>query len=190
MTTYILGLILFFGVHSIGIVAPRWRERMAARLGRLPWMALYSLIAIVGLVLIIQGYGAVRQEPTVLYTPPDWLRPVALLLLVFAFPLLLAAYLPGRIQQTLGHPMLVATKAWALAHLLVNGTLAGVMLFGIFLLWAVADRISLKHRQGPPVMRLPASRWNDAIAVIAGLGLYALFVLWAHRWLFGVPPLG
>lgn len=72
----------------------------------------------------------------------------------------------------------------------LNGSLAGVMLFGIFLLWAVADRISLKRRQGPPVMRLSASRWNDAIAVIAGLGLYALFLLWAHRWLFGVSPLG
>lgn len=190
MALYLLGLVLFFGIHSVAIFNPAWREGAVARLGRLPWMAIYSVIAFIGLVLMIRGYGLVNQAPTLLYTPPHWLTYPALVLLVFVFPLLIAAYLPGRIQRATRHPMLVATKTWALAHLLVNGTLAAVMLFGVFLVWAVADRISLKHRQEPPVPRLPTSSWNDAIAVVGGLALYAAFVLGLHQWLFGVSPLG
>ena len=106
------------------------------------------------------------------------------------FPLFLAAYLPGRIQRLTKHPMLVATKLWAVAHLLANGMLADVVLFGAFLAWAVADRISLKRREPVPVPGAPASRWNDLIAVVAGLGLYLAFVFGAHRWLIGVSPMG
>jgi uncharacterized membrane protein len=115
---------------------------------------------------------------------------VALLLLVFVFPLLLATYLPGRIQATTRHPMLAATKLWAVAHLLANGTLADVVLFGSFLAWAVADRISMKHRVQRPVPGAPPSGLNDVIAVVGGLALYGAFVLWLHAWLIGVSPLG
>ena len=119
--------------------------------------------------------------------PPVALRHVAALLMLPVFVLLLAAYLPGRIKAATKHPMLVATKLWATAHLLANGNLADVLLFGGFLAWAVADRISMKHRvQRPP--GAPAGRLNDLIAVLAGLALYALFITVGHHWLIGVTP--
>ncbi|MGD8592389.1 MAG: NnrU family protein [Gammaproteobacteria bacterium] len=189
MTVLIIGLVLFLGTHSISILASSWRDRLVTRIGLMPWQGLYSLIAITGFVLIVYGYGLARQDPTILYTPPTWLRHVSLLLLVFIFPLLLATYLPGRIQKATKHPMLAATKIWAFAHLLVNGSLADVVLFGSFLAWAVVDRISLKHRTPLPVTGAPPSRLNDIIAIIAGLGLYVAFVLWLHAWLIGVSPM-
>ncbi|MGY4830681.1 NnrU family protein [Sphaerotilaceae bacterium SBD11-9] len=188
MTLLILGLVLFLGVHSVSIVAPAWRDAMAARSG-LAWRAGYALIAIAGFVLIVHGYGLARQAPVVLYTPPAGLRHLALLLLLPVFPLLFAAYLPGRIKAATKHPMLAATKLWALAHLLANGTLADVLLFGGFLAWAVADRISFKRRTPRPIPGAPPSAANDAIAVVAGLAVYGLFVWRAHAWLIGVSPL-
>jgi uncharacterized membrane protein len=125
----------------------------------------------------------------VLYVPPVWLRHVALLLLIFVFPLLFAAYLPGRIKTATKHPLLAATKIWAFAHLLANGTLADVILFGSFLVWAVADRISMTHREQRPIPQAPPSKANDAIAIVLGLGVYVAFVLWLHSWLFGVSPI-
>lgn len=122
-----------------------------------------------------------------MYTPPPWLWNVALLLLIPVFPLLLATYLPGRIQATVKHPMLLATILWATAHLLVNGTLADVLLFGGFLVWAVADRVSLEHRTNNLVPQLPRSSVNDVIAVVAGLAIYFAFGFWLHHRLFGVP---
>lgn len=187
MNTLILGLIVFFAVHSIAIVNATWRDRMAARMGEWTWKALYGLIAIIGLVLIIRGYAEARLNPVVLYASPQWLRVVAILLLIPVFPLLFAAYLPGRIQSAIKHPMLAATKFWALAHLLANGTAPDVLLFGTFLVWAVTDRVSLKYRTAPSVPSVPRSRFNDIAAVILGLGLYAAFVFGVHAWLVGVP---
>jgi uncharacterized membrane protein len=190
MNVLLLGLVLFFGVHSVSIVNDPWRDRMAARLGERGWQGAYALVAAVGLVLIVWGYGLARQHPVVLYTPPAWLHIVAMTLLVPAFPLLLAAYLPGRIQAAAKHPMLAATKLWAAAHLLANGTLADVLLFGAFLVWAVLDRISMKRRTQRPVPGIPPSPANDLVAVAGGLALYAAFVLWLHGWLIGVPLIG
>jgi uncharacterized membrane protein len=190
MTLLITGLIIFFAVHSVAIVADGWRQRMIGKIGEWPWKGLYSVVAAVGLVLIIWGYALARHTPVVLYVPPEWLRHVALILLVPVFPLLLSTYLPGRIQAAARHPMLAATKLWAFAHLLVNGTLADVLLFGTFLVWAVADRISLKRRAEPWVPRLPRSSANDVIAVVGGLGMYIAFTLWLHTLLIGVSPLG
>ncbi len=190
MGELIAGLVVFFAVHSISIVNASWRDRMAARWGERTWLGLYSLAALAGFVLIVWGYGLARQEPVVLYVPPEWLRHVTLLLLVFVFPLLLAAYLPGRIQATTKHPMLVATKLWAVAHLLANGTLADLLLFGSFLVWAVADRISLQRRPQRPAPGAPPAKGNDLIAIVGGLALYVVFVLWGHAWLFGVSPTG
>ncbi len=192
MTWLILGLVIFLGVHSVSIVAPAARERWLAKMGEGGWKGLYSLLAFVGLALIVWGYGQARFDPVYLYTPPTGLRHLSALLMLPVFPLLLAPYLPGRIKTLTRHPMLVATKLWALAHLLANGTLADVLLFGGFLAWAVADRISVKRRERAGQVRvvpgLPASGLNDAIVVIAGLALYGLFVFWAHAWLFGVRP--
>ena len=190
MSVLIAGLLLFLGVHSVSIFSTPWRDRMAARLGEPAWQGLYGLVALAGFALIVWGYGLAREAPIVLYTPAVGLRHVTLLLMAFVFPLLLAAYLPGRIQSATKHPMLVATKVWALAHLLANGTLADVVLFGSFLSWAVVDRISLKYRNPPPVPGAPPGKANDLVAVVGGLGLYVAFLLWLHRFLFGVSPLG
>jgi uncharacterized membrane protein len=187
MKLLILGLVLFLGIHSVSIVAPAARDRWAAAMGANAWRGLYSLISIAGFVLLIYGYGVARQSPVLLYTPPLWLRHVAFALMLPAFPLLFATYFPGRIKVAVKHPMLIAVKTWALAHLLVNGMLADVLLFGGFLAWAVADRISLKRRVARPVSTAPMSPWNDLIAVIGGLALYAVTVLWLHRVVTGVP---
>ena len=187
MIILLLGLVLFLGAHSVSIINEPWRNRMVSKMGEVPWKGVYSLISIIGFVLIIWGYGLARADSVVLYSPPVWLRHVTMLLLLPVFPLLLAAYLPGRIKTTTKHPMLAATKLWAFAHLLANGTLADVLLFGAFLAWAVVDRISLKRRKQRPLPAAPASKANDIIAVVVGLALYAAFIVWLHGWLIGVP---
>ena len=189
MGMLVIGLVLFLGIHTVSIVAPQWRDGQVARLGEGPWKGIYSVVSAIGFALLIYGYGAARQNPVVLYTPPTALRHLALLLMLPVFPLLVAAYVPGRIKAMTKHPMLLATKFWALAHLLANGTLADVLLFGGFLAWAVADRISVKRRPARPIPGAPPRPYNDVIVVVIGLALYALFVMGAHRWLFGVSPL-
>ena len=188
MTILIVGLILFLGTHSLAIVASDWRDKAAARIGELPFKGIYSLIALAGFVLIVWGYGLARQEPVVVYAPPVWARHLVLLLMVPVFPLLIATYLPGRIQAAVGHPMLAATKLWAFSHLLANGMLADVVLFGSFLVWAVLDRLSMRWREPGAVPGAPSSKWNDLIVVVGGLALYVVFVVWLHRWLIGVSP--
>jgi uncharacterized membrane protein len=162
---------------------------MLVRLGEQRWKAMIGLVSIAGFVLLVWGYGQARLDPIVLYVPPTWLRHLALLLMVPVFPLLLAAYLPGRIKAAARHPMLAAVKLWALAHLLANGTAADLLLFGGLLAWAVVDRISVGRRPSPPARGAPSSRFNDAIVVLAGLALYGVFIGWAHLWLIGVPPI-
>ncbi len=189
MTLLLLGLLLFLGIHSVSIFAPGWRDAQVAARGQGAWKGIYSVLAGVGLGLLIYGYGLARQAPVVLYTPPAAMRHVAMLPLVPVFPLLFAAYLPGRIKAAAKHPMLLAVKFWALSHLLANGTLADVLLFGGFLAWAVADRISLKRRPVRTVTGAPAGPANDVIAVVGGLALYAATVMFLHRWLIGVAPI-
>ena len=184
MLTLIAGLVIFLGIHSISIVNEPLRNRLAAKLGEWPWKGVYSIIAIVGFVLIIIGYGQARLEPIVLYTTPDWTKHLSMLLMLFAFPALVAAYVPGRISDMLKHPMLVAVKFWALAHLITNGTLADLLLFGGFLAWAVADRISMKRRTQRVIPKAPRSGFNDVVVVVAGIGAYLVFVFWLHaRWI-------
>jgi uncharacterized membrane protein len=189
MGIFLVGLVLFLGVHSVAIIAPRWRDAQATRLGEGAWKGLYAGLAAIGLGVLIYGYGVARRAPVVLYTPPRALHDLALLLMVAFFPLLIAAYLPGRIQRATRHPMLLSVKVWATAHLLANGTLADVLLFGAFLAWAVLDRISVKRRPPRAIPGAPPKPWNDAIAIVAGLALYAFFLLRGHRWLIGVSPL-
>ncbi len=188
MAVLILGLVIFLGVHSTSIFAPTWRNAQFAARGEMTWKGIYALLSLIGFALILHGYGQARGAPVVLYQPPAALRHVAWLLMLPVFPLLFAAYLPGRISAATRHPMLVATKLWALAHLLANGTLASTVLFGSFLAWAVADRISLKRRAPRRTPAAPPSRYNDPIALVAGLGLYAAFLGMLHLWLIGVSP--
>jgi uncharacterized membrane protein len=190
MGTLILGLVLFLGIHSIAIAAPGLRNRALARLGEGGWKGLYSVLSLAGFVLLVYGYGIARRSPIVLYVPPHFLRHVTFLFMLPVFPLIFAAYLPGRIKSAVKHPMLAGVKFWAFAHLLSNGTLADVVLFGSFLAWAVLDRISLKRRAPVTLRTAPAGRFNDLVAVLLGLGLYAFFIVWGHRWLIGVSPLG
>lgn len=138
MTLLIAGLALFFISHSISIINEPWRNRMAAQLGETVWQGLYGLVALAGLVFIVWGYGLAQQTPVPLYTPPPWGRSANLLLMLPVFPLLVATYFPGRIGAAVKHPMLLATLLWALAHLLVTGTLTSLLLFGCFLIWAIA----------------------------------------------------
>jgi uncharacterized membrane protein len=189
MAIFVLGLIIFLTIHSISIINHNWRNRIVKTIGIWSWQGIYSLVAIIGFVMMVYGYGLARIHPVVLYTPPNLLHYITVVLMIPVFPMLLATYLPGRIQTTLKHPMLAAIKLWAFAHLLANGTLADVLLFGAFLIWAVADRISLKHRPSDTVPVAVRSKLNDTLVIVIGLGLYAAFVLGLHKWLIGVPIL-
>jgi uncharacterized membrane protein len=188
MTKLIFGLAVFFGVHSISLLAPGWRNRVAERLGGKVWQGIYSVIALLGFYLLVTGYGAARPSAAVLYVTPSWLRYVAALLMLPVFSLALASVLPGRIRVRAGHPLLLATMLWAVAHLLTNGSTADLLLFGIFFAWSVAVRLSLERRPARPLRVLPASPVNDAIAIVGGLALYVLFVFWLHARWFGVAP--
>jgi uncharacterized membrane protein len=193
MTLLILGLVLFLGAHSTRIVADGWRAQMLQRLGEKLWKGLYSLASIVGFVVLIYGYGLARQAPVVLYAPPTWTRHLAAALMIPAFVLLAAAYVPGtRIKRAVGgHPMLVGVKTWAVAHLLANGTLHDVVLFGAFLAWAVVDYVACRRRdraEGRVYIAGPVQR--DATAVTVGVVAWAVFAFWLHGWLIGVRPFG
>lgn len=190
MLVLTLGLFLFFGVHSIQIFLPDIREHIITRGGSIgAWMWPYTVIAGIGLVLIIVGYGMAQHEAPILYYPPLELRKLALVVMLPVFPLLLATYIKGSIRRVLGHPMLIAIILWASAHLLANGSLADLFLFGSFLLWAVLDWRSLVRRQGASASGNNAI-WgrNDVFAIVGGLALYFAFIGNLHSLLFGVPP--
>jgi len=189
MGKLILGLVVFFGGHSISLLALGWRNRAAERLGTRTWQLVYSVAALLGFYLLVTGYGAARVSAAVLYVSPPWLRSVTALLMLPAFVLALASVLPGRIRARARHPLLLATLLWAVAHLLTNGSVADLLLFGTFLLWAVAVLLSLERRPARRKITLAASMANDAIAVVGGLALYAVFILWLHARWFGVPVL-
>ncbi|MGB0750866.1 MAG: NnrU family protein [Gammaproteobacteria bacterium] len=187
MLLLIIGLVLFLGIHSVSIVAEGWRDSTMQRVGEGAWKGIYSLVSLAGFGLIVWGYGEARLDPVLLYAPPAWLRHVGMLVLLPVFPLLVAVYFPGRIKRVAKHPMLLATKLWAFAHLLMNGMLADVLLFGGFLIWAIADRISMKRRTQRPLPSLPESKINDVIVFVVGIGIYFVFVKWLHTVLIGIP---
>jgi uncharacterized membrane protein len=166
MLMLLAGLILFFAPHSVAVVAPSWRNRIVMHLRPRAWKGLYSLVSAAGLILMVLGFVHARRAPVVLYVSPAWLRDVTWVMMLPVFPLLIAAYLPGRIQRAAKHPMLAAIKLWATAHLLVNGTLADVLAPGA-----------------------PPSRYNDFIALLLGLGLYVAFIYRLHGLIIGVPLL-
>jgi uncharacterized membrane protein len=192
MTWLVLGLILFLGTHSVRIFAESWRGGRIAKMGLKPWKGVYSVVSIIGFVLIVWGYGVARGAPVVLYAPPVWTKHVAALLTIPAFILLAAAYVPGtRIKRAVGHPMVAGVKSWAFAHLLANGTLADVVLFGSFLAWSIADYIVARRRDraaGMVYVVGPVSR--DIVAVVVGLVAWAAFAFWLHGAWIGVRPFG
>ena len=192
MPVLILGLVLFLGVHSVRIVADDWRTARIASTGERSWKLAFTILALIGFTLIVFGYGPARQATPLLYAPPAWTKHIAALLVLPAFILIAAAYVKGtRIKARVGHPMVLGVKVWAFAHLIANGTLADVVLFGSFLVWAVIDYIASRRRDraaGTVYPIGPISR--DLIA--AGVGTLAWFVFgfFIHGPLIGVRPFG
>ncbi|MGH8145115.1 MAG: NnrU family protein [Rhodanobacteraceae bacterium] len=190
MPVLILGLVIFLGAHSMHMLAPGWRERVIARTGEGPWKGLYSLVAIVGLGLIIVGFGMARTNPHLLYLPPVWLRHLNALFTLVAFVLVFAAYIPrNHLKQKLGHPMLAGVKLWAVGHLLATGFVHDVVLFGAFLIWAVADfGVSRRRDRKAGVMYPQGTLAFDALTVVVGVAAWAIFAFLLHQRLIGVNP--
>jgi uncharacterized membrane protein len=192
MALLIGGLALFFIVHLVPTL-PSVRAGLVERLGAAPYRGLFSLASIAGLVAIVLGYGQMqglaRSNPE-LWTPPVWIKHVVLLLMIPAMILLVAAYVPSRIRSAVRHPMLTAVMIWAFAHLLANGDLASLLLFGSFLAFAVIDRISVTARASPgPLGAAKGGALHDMAVITAGLALYLLILFWGHAKLTGVPLL-
>jgi uncharacterized membrane protein len=191
MTLLILGLLVFLGVHSLRIFADGWRSRRLARLGEMRWKGLYTLVSLLGFVMLCWGFGLARQQPVLLYVPPMALRHLNALFTLVAFVLIAAAYVPrNHLKAKFGHPMLLGVKAWAFGHLLATGMLRDVVLFGAFLLWAVVLFIVSRRRDRRTGTTYPAGTLaGDAIAVVVGVVAWAVFALWLHLWLIGVNPM-
>ncbi len=192
MTLLILGLVIFLGVHSLRIVSEDLRTRLRARLGEGAYKGLYSVLSIAGFVLVVYGYAQARLEPTLLWATPLWTRHLAALLTIPAFVLLVAAYVPGNaIKARLHHPMVLGVKAWALAHLVANNTLADLLLFGAFLLWAVLSfRAARARDRAGQAVYAPGRAGPTVVTVVAGLAAWAAFAFWAHAAWIGVRPFG
>ena len=191
MGMLIVGLILFLGVHSTRIVAEGWRSAIIRRLGEGTWKAAYSLVSLVGLVLIIWGFGLARQQPVQWWPAPFFMRHVAWLLTAVAFVLLAAAYVPRNgIKARLHHPMALGVAFWAAAHLLTNGNQGHVVLFGSFLAWSVLSFFSARMRDRMARTLYPAGTVAaTAATVLAGLAAWAAFAFWAHGLLIGIRPM-
>ena len=192
MVTLIVGLLMFLGTHSVRIFAEDWRNKQIAQRGDNTWMGLYSIISLIGFVLIVYGYGQVRVEPLVIWQPPVWTKHLAALLTLPAFILLVAAYVPGtKIKTMIGHPMILGVKLWALAHLLANGMLADIILFGSFLLWSVLDyRASRQRDKAAGTVYQATGVSRDIIAIVVGIIAWVAFAIVLHNWLIGVKPFG
>ncbi len=189
MFALVVGLIVFLGVHSVRILAPQWRDQRLSAMGEGKWKGIYSVVSLIGFALIVWGFGQARLVAPVLYEPPVWAKHITALLMLFAFISLMVSILPaGRLKPILKHPMLLAVKIWAFAHLLANGDLASLILFGSLLAWAVVDRIAVKRRGGSLPQPGPV-KW-DIYAVVSGALLYVLFIWRLHVWLIGVPVMG
>jgi uncharacterized membrane protein len=192
MELLILGLVLFVGGHSVNLFANQWRNSMVEKVGLLPWKGLYSLFAIVGLVCLVYGYGDARAEGVYLWQPPVWTRHIAALLTLPAFLLLFASQIPGnRLQVATGHPMYLGIKLWAFAHIIANGGLHDVLLFGTFLIWGIAGfAVSRRRDKAAGTVREYKGLMRDGITLVVSLGAWAGFAFWAHAVLIGVPPFG
>ena len=192
MLPLLLGLAIFLSVHSVRIVADDWRRAQRARMGEWPWQAAYSWLSLAGLALMVWGYGVARAAPVHLWSPPPGMRHLAALLTLGSFILLAAAYVPGNaIKARLHHPMLAGVKLWALAHLLANGNLADVMLFGSLLAWAIlCFRACRARERAEGTLYRAGSAGATTATVIVGIVAWAGFAFYLHRVLIGVRPFG
>ena len=192
MLVLLLGLLVFLGVHSIRIVADGWRTATLARIGEPAWKGVFALLSVVGFVLIVWGFSLARQQPVQLWMPPRGMRHLAALLTLIAFVLLAATYVPrNAIKARLHHPMVLSVKVWALAHLLANGNLAHVVLFGTFLVWAALSFRAARARDRVAGTVYPAgTAAGTGITLVVGVASWALFAFWAHGALIGIRPIG
>lgn len=192
MSVLVLGLVIFLGLHSVRIFAEPWRTKQIARMGEKRWKNLYSVASVVGLVLIVWGYGIARREPVVLWARPVWAPHLAALLTLIAFILFPAAHIPGNhFKAWVRHPMVVGVGLWAFAHLVANGTSNAIVLFGAFLVWAVFDYLAALRRDAALGIVYPAGAVSkDLMAVVSGGVVWVVFAFWLHGWLIGVRPLG
>ena len=187
----ILGLIIFLGVHSVRTVADGWRTRTLAQVGEGRYKGIYTLLSLLGFALIIWGFWLARQTPTALWTPPTGMRHLAALLTWLAFVLLTAAYVPGNgIKARVHHPMVLGVKTWALAHLLANGNVAHLVLFGAFLVWSVFNFRSARQRDRVQGTTYAAGKTSATVlSVVLGSVVWGVFAFWLHGLLIGIRPL-
>lgn len=192
MTLLLVGLVVFLGLHSVRIFADGWRSRTIDRLGPSAWKGLYSVGSVIGLALIIWGFSLARTQPVQLWSPPVGMRHLASLLTLLSFILLAAAYVPGNhIKARFGHPMVLGVKTWALAHLLANGNVAHVLLFGGFLAWSVLLFVASRRRDRAAGTVYPAGRAGaTVVTLVAGVLVWAAFAFWLHGLLIGIQPIG
>jgi uncharacterized membrane protein len=190
MLVLILGLVIFFAAHLVP-ASPGLRDGLISRFGDGAYKVAFSVVSLAGLVLIVLGYHKLQLMPgknPVLWDPPAWTRHITFLLMLPAMILLVASLVPSRIRTATKHPMLIAIKTWALAHLITNGDMGSLVLFGAFLAFAVYDRISIKrHPRKATAPATPAGPINDVLVVVAGVALYASMLFWGHTHLIGVP---
>jgi uncharacterized membrane protein len=190
MIPLLIGLLLFVGVHLV-TTQPDLRRGLAERVGEGPYKGLYSVVALAGFALIVYGYHKAQLMPgknPVIWTPPDWGRHAAMLLMLPVFPLLISTYLPGRVSAAVRHPMITAVMLWAAAHLFVRGDAASLLLFAGFLAWGIYDRLSLVQREAAGLVQPRSGPMrNDAVSLVIGLAIYAIFIKWGHAALIGVP---
>ena len=192
MTCLIIGLVLFLGAHSIRMVADAWRTQAIASWGEKPFKGVYTLIALVGFYAMVTGYAEARLQTVALWTPPIATRHISVLLMLLASVLMAAAYVPrNHLKLRMGHPMVLSVKVWALAHLLANGNLADVVLFGSFLLWSVFNfkAARARDRAAAPV-QTNAKTSATLLTLLIGVAMWALFAFYLHAQLVGVSPLG
>lgn len=192
MSVLILGLLIFLGSHSVRIFAEQWRNARIARMGEMSWKAAYSVVSIIGFALIIWGYGMARREPVMLWSPPAWAPHFASVLTLVAFILFPAAYVRGNhFKALVKHPMTISAVLWALAHLLANGTLNAVLLFGAFLVWGLLDFAAARRRDRVGGTVYPEGGLSrDLIPVVVGVVAWIAFAYFLHgRWI-GTNPMG
>jgi uncharacterized membrane protein len=190
MTLLILGIVIFFGVHSVRIFADEWRSTQIAVRGQQTWKMLYSIASVVGIVLLVWGFAQTRKVPIALWNPPHWTYPITSVLVLVSFVLFAAAYVPGnRIKARIGHPMSAGVKTWAFAHLLSNGNLGDVLLFGPFFVWAIFAFAAARKRDRITDTTYPVGPVSkDVTTVVAGIVAWVVFGFWLHAWLIGVRP--
>lgn len=190
MVAFVAGLLLFLGVHSTRVFAEGTRSATIARIGEKRWKGIYSVVSILGFVLLVWGYVQVRDR-TQLWDPPTFLRYVTLVLMVPVFVIFVAARVPRNgIKARLHHPQILSVKLWAFAHLLSNGSLADVLLFGGFLVWAILSfGAAMRRDRAAGTVYAPGTARGTIVCVAAGLAIYVLFLVGLHRWLFGVSPI-